>query len=179
MRLKLGFLFFRRKPMNILNKPAKNKLRKVMRVLYEGGQISVFTPYLMKHNIFCDKKGNALKFADEVIPGVDTFVEIGSYFSKGYEQGWMLDGVQCKDSMCSVSKHDDFVTRMQHTIKKIIEIDHINHSYKSIDEVQSCDVDIDINIFDCSFESLKRALKREKIAYTVSDSGTLTVVAQT
>ena len=102
------------------------KVKKVITFLKNGGQLSIFSPYFLKHDVFYDIKGNALKFSDEVDPKSDPLFLIGNYYKKGYEQGWMLEGVPCVDSMCSIQMKADFITRWQYTTIKIVEIDRLN-----------------------------------------------------
>jgi|TARA_R110002060_G_scaffold9059_1_gene13412 hypothetical protein len=151
------------------------KVKKVITFLKNGGQLSIFSPYFLKHDVFYDIKGNALKFSDEVDPKSDPLFLIGNYYKKGYEQGWMLEGVPCVDSMCSIQMKADFITRWQYTTIKIVEIDRVEQSFKSLDEVQSYDSALNSSVFDCSYTALLNALKRAKLAINVNTSGTLTL----
>lgn len=150
--------------------------KKIISFLKSGGKINVFSPYFLKHDVFYDSKGNALKFSDEVVPNLYSNFKVGSYFKVGYELGWMLEGLPCEHSMCSISDRHDFITRWQYTIKKIIEIDRIKQSYKTSDEVQSFDRLFDNGVFDCSYSALLSTLKRAKLTFTISELGSLSLI---
>lgn len=153
------------------------QMQRVINFLKQGGQLTVFSPYVLKSDVFYDHEVNNRDFADNVDPLTDTSVEVGAFFIKGYEAGWMVEGAPCVDSMCSIKHNTDFITRAENTVKTISEIDRSNQSYNTTDEVVTYDDGISTSVFDCSYNALLVALKQAKLMCNVTDLGTLSLVA--